>query len=163
MLVITYIPSICLPNDQLKFGGISIKMLLKFIFLVFSTLSYSFTNYPVLRGSRKKKLYVCEQYFPMFYLFFQSQHLSVWIFFYFSLPTHSIFEIFLISFKVFLCFLVLGIFFFQWMLDYTWYWNKSPGKKRISFYHNHLRFHTVIYFFSEFLWERSTYEITLFF
>jgi len=29
MLVITYIPSICIPNDLLKFGGISIKMLLK--------------------------------------------------------------------------------------------------------------------------------------
>lgn len=55
MLVITYILSICLPDDLLKFGGISIKMLLKVHLPCFSYTKLSLHKLSLVERLERKK------------------------------------------------------------------------------------------------------------
>lgn len=149
-----------------------LKCCLKFIHLVFSTLSYPFTNYPLLRGRGKKTHCVCEEYFPLVlkkqlrnvpFIFPKPMFTFLNTFDYFFLSTHSIFQILLIAFKVFLSLLVLDVYRLQWMLDYTWDdWEKSledRDKKSESLqYLSHFQTMPSIFFLKEYIWQKYTYE-----
>lgn len=77
MLVITYILSICLPDDLLKFGGISIKMLLKVHLPCFSYTKLSLHKLSLVeklerkkgrkgrKGRKQSQDSTCEEYFSL--------------------------------------------------------------------------------------------------
>lgn len=177
MLVITYIPSICLPNDLLKFGGISIKMLLKVHppCFFYTKLSLHKLSLVERQGKKKPSHCVCEEYFPLVlkkqlrnvpFILPKPMFTFLNTFDYFSLSTRSIFQMLLTVFKVILCLLVLDIYHLQWMLDYTWNWDKSlenrEEKSESLQYLSH--FHTMLsIFLKEYLREKYAYETMLLF
>lgn len=130
-----------------------LKCCLKFIHLIFSTLTYPFTNYPLLRGRGKKKNTLCvwgifstglkKKLKNVQFILPKPMFTFLNNFDYFSLSTNSIFQIFLITFKVILCLLMSDIYHLQWILDYTWDWEKSLEKREekseylqyLSFFH----------------------------
>lgn len=171
-LVITHIPSICLPSDLLKFGGISIKMLLKVHppCFFYTKLSLHKLSLVERQGKKNPNHCVCEEYFPLVlkqqlrnvpFILPKPMFTFLNTFDYFSLSTHSIFQILLIAFIVILCLLVLDIYHLQWMLDYTWGWDKllenREGKSESLQYLSH--FPTIQSFF--FFWRNMYGKNTL--
>lgn len=177
MLVITYIPSICLPNDLLKFGGISIKMLLKVHPPYFFYTNLSLHKLPLVERQGKKKNTLCvwgifstglkKKLKNLQFILPNPMFTFLNTFDYFSLSTHSIFRIFLITFKVILCLLMSDIYHLQWIYMRLYMrLRKITGKERgkirifaISFTFSHY----AIYFLKEYLQEKYTYEMILLF